>query len=121
MPLLLGGLALRVVVLLLLAFAEPNVIGVWALFVAYSATLAVTEPAERLLIGDHADERERERERGTAYGLYHLTGGLLVPPGTVLFGLLWEAFGSRTAFVAAAVVASLAAGLMLVSGARRSR
>ncbi len=117
MPLLLGGWALRVVVLLLLAFAEPNVIGVWALFVAYSATLAVTEPAERLLIGDHADERER----GTAYGLYHLTGGLLVLPGTVLFGLLWEAFGSRTAFVAAAVVASLAAGLMLVSGARRSR
>jgi predicted MFS family arabinose efflux permease len=116
-PLLLGGWALRVVVLLLLAFAEPNVIGVWALFVAYSATLAVTEPAERLLIGDHADERER----GTAYGLYHLTGGLLVPPGTVLFGLLWEAFGSRTAFVGAAVVRSLAAGLMLGSGARRSR
>ena len=85
-PLLLGGWTLRVVVLLLLAFAEPNVIGVWALFVACSATLAVTEPAERLLIGDHADERER-----------------------------------GTAFIAAAVVASLAAGLMLVSGARRSR
>ncbi len=41
-------------------------VGVWALFIAYSATLAVTEPAERSLIGDHADERER----GTAYGLY---------------------------------------------------
>ena len=39
--------------------------------------LAFAEPAERSLVGDHADERER----GTACGLYHLTAGLLVLPG----------------------------------------
>jgi MFS family permease len=108
-PLLLGGWSTRVAVLLLLAFAEPGAIGVWLLFIAYSATLAVTEPAERSLIGDHA----AESERGTAYGLYHLAGGLLLLPGAVLFGLLWEAFGSATAFALAAMVTALAAAVLL--------
>jgi len=89
---------------------------VWLLFIAYSATLAVTEPAERSLIGDHA----AEGERGTAYGLYHLTGGLLVLPGALLFGLLWEAFGSATAFAAAALITALAAASMIVIGGRRT-
>jgi MFS family permease len=108
-PLLLGGWSARVAVLLLLAFAQPGAVGVWLLFIAYSATLAVTEPAERSLIGDHA----AEMERGTAYGLYHLAGGLLVLPGAVLFGLLWEAFGSATAFALAAAVTALAGAVLL--------
>jgi MFS-type transporter involved in bile tolerance (Atg22 family) len=108
-PVLLGGWSARVAVLLLLAFAQPGAVGVWMLFIAYSATLAITEPAERSLIGDHADERER----GTAFGLYHLTGGLLVLPGAVLFGALWQAFGSDVAFVSAAVVTAAAASVML--------
>jgi MFS family permease len=90
-PVLLGGWSARVAVLLLLAFAHPSSgAAVWVMFIAYSATLAVTEPAERSLIGDHA----AERERGTAFGLYHLTSGLLVLPGAVIFGRLWEVFGS---------------------------
>ncbi len=64
---------------------------VWVLFMAYSATLAVTEPAERSVIGDHA----AAEERGTAFGLYHLASGLLVLPGAVLFGVIWERFGSH--------------------------
>ena len=55
LPLLLGGWTARIVVLLLLAFLQPGAVGVWLLFIAYSATLAITEPAERSLIGDHAD------------------------------------------------------------------
>ena len=116
LPLLVAGWSARVAVLLLLGFAEPGEAGVWLLFIAYSATLAVTEPAERSLIGDHA----AEGERGTAYGLYHLTGGLLVLPGALLFGLLWEAFGSATAFAAAALITALAAASMIVIGGRRT-
>jgi MFS family permease len=112
-PLLLGGWSARVAVLVLLAFAEPGELGVWALFIAYSATLAITEPAERSLIGDHADERER----GTAFGLYHLTGGLLVLPGAVLFGALWQWFGSPVGFAVAAAWTGLA-GLVLLWLAR---
>jgi MFS family permease len=115
-PLLLGGWSARLAVLLLLAFATPGSIGVWILFIAYSATLAITEPAERSLIGDHADERER----GTAYGLYHLMGGLLVLPGAVLFGALWEGFGSTAAFAVAALVTGMA-GIVLLWFARPQR
>jgi MFS family permease len=115
-PVLVVGWSGRVVVLLLLAFARPGTLGVWVLFVAYSATLAVTEPAERSLVGDHA----AELERGTAYGLYHLVGGLLVLPGAVIFGLLWQHLGSATAFAAAAVLTGLA-GLVLLRLSRPAR
>ena len=115
LPLLLAGWSARVAVLLGLAFLQPGPVGVWCLFIAYSATLAVTEPAERSLIGDHA----HPGERGTAFGLYHLTGGLLALPGAVLFGTLWEALGSATAFAAAAAVTGLAATSLLLIGGRR--
>ena len=108
-PLVAGGWSLRVIVLMLLATMSPGLAGTWALFIAYSATLAVTEPAERSLIGDHS----AENERGTAFGLYHLASGLLVLPGGVLFGVLWQSFGSHAAFAAAAAVTLLAALLML--------
>jgi MFS family permease len=109
-PVLLGGWSARVVVLLLLAvLPQPPTFVVWALFIAYAATLAITEPAERSLIGDHADARER----GTAYGLYHLASGLLLLPGAVIFGTLWEVWGSHVAFVAAAVTTAGGALWML--------
>jgi predicted MFS family arabinose efflux permease len=79
------------------------------LFIAYAATLAVTEPAERSLIGDHADEHER----GTAYGLYHLASGLLVLPGALIFGGLWEGLGASVAFTAAALTTAGASLWML--------
>ena len=99
---------------LLATWQQPSTVLVWVLFVAYSGTLAVTEPAERSLIGDHADERER----GTAYGLYHLASGLLVLPGAVLFGALWQRLGSGAAFGAAAAITALAAMSMLALARR---
>jgi MFS family permease len=114
-PLLLGGWTLRVAVLLLLAYATPGDAGVWLLFMAYSATLAITEPAERSVIGDHASPGER----GTAFGLYHLASGLLVLPGALFFGLVWERFGSAAAFTLSAIVTVVAAFLMIALAARR--
>jgi MFS family permease len=110
LPVLLGGWSARVAVLPTLALLRsPGPLLVWVLFIAYSATLAITEPAERSIIGDHAGEHER----GTAYGLYHLASGLLVLPGAVLFGAIWQQFGSPYAFGVAAVVTAAAAGAML--------
>ena len=111
-PVLLGGWAARVAVLLALAVANPGTFGVWTLFLAYAATLAVTEPAERSVIGDHA----AATERGTAFGLYHLASGLMALPGAVLFGLVWQRFGSGAAFAAAAVVTTSGAGCMVWLG-----
>ena len=105
LPLLIGGWGLRVVALAALATVHASGVLVWALFVGYSATLALTEPVERSLVGDVAPPQQR----GTAYGYYHLASGALVLPGAVLFGLLWERFGSSAAFGTAALVTALAA------------
>lgn len=108
---LLGGWSLRVGSLLALAFAQPSAIGVWLLFLAYCAAIAITEPAERALIGDHA----APGERGSAFGLYHLAAGLFALPGAVLFGAIWEFAGSTIAFAAAAALTALAALAMLLA------
>lgn len=105
---LVSGWSSRVVVLLAIALADAQGTAVWILFVVYSMSLAFTESAERSIIGDRA----RIEERGTAYGFYHLTSGLLILPGTVLFGTIWEQWSSSTAFIAAACVTAAAAFAM---------
>ncbi len=114
---LLAGWGLRVGSLLALAFVQPAAIGVWVLFLTYCAAIAITEPAERALIGDHA----APGERGSAFGWYHLAAGLLALPGAVLFGAIWEFAGSTAAFAAAATLTALAALAMLLALPRPSQ
>ena len=116
-PLLITGWTARVGALAALAVAPHEGLWVWGLFLAYSATLAITEPAERSLIGDAAPSAVR----GTAFGLYHLANGLLVLPGALLFGLIWEHYGSAAAFGAAAALTALAAGGMVIAAVLRRR
>jgi MFS family permease len=117
LPVLVGGWSLRVLTLVALAGLVPTEAwAVWMLFLAYSATLALTESAERSLVGDVA----APSQRGTAFGWYHLVSGLLILPGAVIFGSLWEWAGSATAFAAAACV-TLGAAAMLIVSVRRSR
>lgn len=114
-PLLVVGWSARVAALLALALVPASGVGVWLLFLGYSASLVLTEPAERSLIGDAAPVALR----GTAFGLYHLAGGLFVLPGAVVFGTLWERAGASTAFgLAAALTAVAALGLAVFARAR---
>jgi MFS family permease len=109
--LLLGGWSLRIACLLALASMSPAGLGIWGLFMLYGAAVAVTEPAERALIGDHA----AAGERGAAFGWYHLVVGLLALPGALLFGSLWQWVGSGAAFATAAALTALAAAGMLLA------
>ena len=43
--------------------------------------------------------------RGTAYGLFNASLGLATLYGNLGFGLLWERYGARTAFLSAAACA----------------
>ena len=108
-PVLIIGWACRVVALLLLAFAHADGILVWLLFLTYSVSLAITEPAERSVIGDYAPANLR----GTAFGMYHLASGVLVLPGAIMFGALWQSFSATCAFVTAAVITAIAAIALL--------
>lgn len=103
------GWSVRVAVLLLIALMGAEGWLVWLLFIGYSASLAFTESAERSLIGDHAGADER----GTAYGFYHLTSGLLVLPGALLFGTVWQQWSSAAAFIIAACITAVGAVTML--------
>jgi len=112
-PVMLVGWGLRIVLLLILAVSADGEGGLltWALFLAYAAALATTEGAERALVGDFS----QPAQRGTAFGLYHMTTGLAALPGAVLFGVLWQGMGAEAAFVVAAAI-SLISTLALVRG-----
>lgn len=111
------GWSFRVAMLVTLAGVEARDASVWLLFVLYSMSLAFTESAERSLIGDHA----RAGERGTAFGYYHLASGLLLLPGAVLFGAIWERWSSSVAFTAAACVTALSAASMYLLAEGRNK
>ena len=110
LPVLLCGWSCRILLLLSLAWSCSTFhpILVWPLFLAYAASLAATEGAERALIGDFA----RQEERATAFGLYHMVVGLAVLPGALLFGAIWQVLGPAAAFVLNAVLSTGAVMLL---------
>ncbi len=105
-PVLIVGWSLRIVLLLLLALGAGgnNDPVTWLLFLVYAGALAATEGAERAFIGD-CTLRE---DRGTAFGLYHMTIGLATLPGALIFGSVRQFWGSPAAFLLAATIAALA-------------
>jgi MFS family permease len=81
----------------------------WALFAAYGIFFGLTEGTELALV---ADVVPKER-RGAAYGWYYLAIGVGALPASILFGVLWDRFGSPVAFGTGAGLAMLAAIGML--------
>jgi MFS family permease len=88
-----------------------------AFFLAYAASMAATEGAERALIGDLASSGHK----ATAYGLYHMVVGLAALPGALWFGALWQWSGEATAFFSAAGLGLLSTLILLLLSARRNR
>jgi MFS family permease len=86
----------------------------WGLFAFYSLFHALTEGAERALVADLAPPALR----GRAFGAFHASVGLAALPASVLFGVLWKAFGPAAAFLAGAALAMVAAAALLVFAAR---
>lgn len=115
LPVVSAGWCTRIVLLLLLAFVQADGAVIWVLFLGYSGSLALTEAAERSLIGEFAPGELK----ATAFGLYHLAQGIFLLPGAVLFGMLWQQFGSKIAFCVAAGLTTLAAATLLWVARRR--
>ena len=86
---------------------------VWAIMlVPYALYYSLTEPAEKTLVAEMAGPERK----GLAFGWFHATLGIMTLPASFLFGVVADAFGKeeqgpRIAFLVAAGIAVVAAGL----------
>jgi len=80
----------------------------WILFAVYGLYFGFTEGVEKALIADLAPAHFR----GSAFGFYNLMVGIGALPASLLFGWVWQSFGSPAAFAMGAAFA-LAASLLL--------
>ena len=117
LPIVSIGWTARVLLLIAFAWLPDGGITVWILFLGYAAALAFTEGAERALLGDFAPAEQQ----GTVFGLYHLLSGIMVLPGAVLFGVVWQWLGMSSAFAMAAVLTAAAAMMLRTLASRNTR
>ena len=82
--------------------------GLWAVSIFYGLCTGMSEGAERAIISDYA----APRERGTAFGWYHLMVGIAAIPAGLLFGSIWQFQSAAMAFFSAGVLAAFAALLL---------
>lgn len=83
-------------------------IGLWAVSIFYGFCAGMSEGAERAIISDYAEPRER----GTAFGWYHLMVGIAAIPAGLLFGSIWQFQSAAMAFFFAGGLAAFAALLL---------
>ncbi len=86
--------------------SPPMLIGI---FLAYGIYFGLVEPAERAWIASLVPPHLR----GTAFGWYHGAIGLATLPASLMFGLIWQRWGTSAAFTTGAVLAATAALLLL--------
>jgi len=87
--LLVAGWLFYAAVYLGFAVAETG-LHVTALFVAYGAYYGLTAGTAKALVADLVPPRLR----GTAFGTYHATLGLIDLPASLIAGILWQGIGS---------------------------
>jgi MFS family permease len=114
-PLIIAGWLLYAAVYFAFGRAEAQW-QAWTLFAVYGIYFGLTEGVEKALVTDLvAPER-----RGTAFGWYNLAIGLGAFPASLLFGAIWDRWGSTTAFDFGALLALTAAlGMAFVAPGRR--
>lgn len=116
-PLLVAGWLLYALVYFAFGLAHASW-QAWALFAVYGLFFGLTEGTERALVADLVPPERR----GTAFGWYNLTIGVGALPASVVFGELWDRYGSATAFDFGAAMALMAAlGIATISLGGRTR
>ena len=85
----------------------------WALlawFFVYGIYYGCVEGTERALVADFS----RAAERGMAFGIYNAVSGIAALVASVVFGVIWNAFGAPAAFASGAAIALVATLLLFV-------
>ncbi|MEA2693182.1 MAG: hypothetical protein QOJ16_2569 [Acidobacteriota bacterium] len=89
----------------------------WALFAAYGLYFGLTEGVQNALVADLVPATRR----GAAFGWYNLAIGIAALPASLLFGAVWDRWGSPAAFQMGALIALVAAvGMAVVAPGRRA-
>jgi len=96
------------------ATSTPVIVG---LCLVYGVHHGLTEGAEKTLVAKIAPGESR----GAYFGWYYLVVGLLALPASALFGAIWSARGSATAFLLGASLAALACVVLLALRPDRAR
>lgn len=113
-PILIAGWLAYAVVYFLFARATHGW-EAWALFAGYGLYFGLTEGTQLALVADVAPPQRR----GAAYGWYYLAIGIGALPASLMFGAIWDRFGSPVAFMTGAGLALVAAiGLAVVGEVR---
>lgn len=107
-PLILAGWGIYAVVYLGFALASSEW-QAWALFGVYGLYFGFSEGSEKALVADLAPASRR----GAAFGWFNATVGIAALPASIVFGLVWDAFGAATAFAMGATLALLASVLFV--------
>ena len=79
------------------------------MFLLYAAFYALTEPAEKTLVANLVGPERR----GLAFGWFNFVIGIATLPASLLFGVLYDRYGSLTAFGTGASLALMASALLL--------
>ena len=82
----------------------------FAWFLVYGLYFGFAEGTEKALVADLAPEASR----GLAFGWYNAIQGLGALAASVVFGLVWSAWGAPAAFGLGAALALLATALLIV-------
>jgi MFS family permease len=106
--LLVVGYAAYALFYAMFALLERGGLFLFALFGFYGLFMAATEGVEKALVADIAPDGRR----GTAFGWFNLTTGLLLLPASIIFGWLYQTASPLVAFGFSGSCALLATILM---------
>jgi MFS family permease len=94
MHLLVGGYVAYGLFYLVLGSLAHDAPLLFVLFGFYRLFMAATEGVEKALVADLAPAERR----GTAFGWFNLTAGVMLLPPSLIFGWLWQSVSSWAAF-----------------------
>ncbi len=83
---------------------------IWILFALYGIYFGLTEGVEKAFVSDLVVPEFH----GTAFGFYHLAVGISAFPSSVIFGLIWQKFGSPAAFFYGSILAAISSLLLIL-------
>lgn len=87
-----------------------NTVLVLCSFLLYGIHFGIIEPAERLVVAQMA----KHSERGTLFGYFHMISGLGLLPASLMFGWIWDKYGSQVSFLFSSLLAFVAGFILFL-------